>query len=82
VRYITSMTQKGQMTVPKQVRDELHLRTSSKVVLDFDKESRTITLEPAVDILDMVGELRPAKVVPATEIRERMERDYGTRGGK
>ena len=78
MRYVTSITRKGQMTVPKAVREKLGLRVPSKVVLDHDEARGVLTLAPAEDILDLAGSLTPGEVVPATEIRERMERDYGS----
>lgn len=78
MRYVTTITRKGQMTVPKPVRETLGLRVPSKVILDYNEAKGTLTLAPVTDIIDLAGSLTPEEVVPATEIRERMERDYGS----
>jgi AbrB family looped-hinge helix DNA binding protein len=82
MRYITTITSKGQMTVPKAVRARLHLSAPSRVVLDLDEATSRITLAPTEDIPDLAGALSPAQVVPATEIRERMEDGYGVRADR
>ena len=79
MRYLTTLTQKGQMTVPKAVRERLRLATPSKVILDFDEGDCRIRIEPAFDIIDIAGELEPDRTVSATEIREQLESGYGNR---
>jgi len=77
---MTTITRKGQMTVPKALRERLHLAAPSRVVLDLEERTGRITVAPVEDILDLAGSLAPADVVPATEIRERMQDGYGSRG--
>jgi AbrB family looped-hinge helix DNA binding protein len=64
---ISTMTSKGQITIPKPVRDQLHLRPGDKI--DFRiLQNGTVTLTPRTTRTDDVfGMLAPyAKGKPAT----------------
>ncbi len=59
---ITTLTSKGQLTLPKAVRDKLHLRTGDRLWVEVTQDGRVL-LEPAtVDVLELKGMLpKPAK---------------------
>ena len=57
----TTLTSKGQVTIPKSVRDELGLRVGDKVAFRV-LEDGTVVVEPeTVDFLDLEGILKPKR---------------------
>ena len=75
------ITSKGQITLPKKVRDLLHLREGGVVV--FEQEDDKIVLKPAQSLLDYKGYLRGrAKPADADMVRETARRYVGKKAGK
>jgi len=76
---ITTLTSKGQLTLPKAVRDQLHLRTGDRLWVEVTQDGRVL-LEPAtVDVLELKGMLpKPAKPLGLAE----MERVIRKRAAK
>ncbi|MDH3816153.1 MAG: type II toxin-antitoxin system PrlF family antitoxin [Acidobacteriota bacterium] len=57
----TTLTSKGQVTIPKIVRDELGLREGDRVAFRI-LEDGTVIVEPeTVDLLDLKGILKPSR---------------------
>ncbi len=75
----TTLTSKGQLTLPKAVRDKLHLKTGDRLRVEVTKDGRVV-LEPAtVDVLELKGMLpKPAKPLRLDDI----ERAIRERAGK
>lgn len=73
------LTKKGQLTVPKAIRDRLGLQAGDRVELRVTGEGQVV-LEPAkVDLRDLRGVLkRPARRVTVAEM-EGAVRKAGTR---
>ncbi len=71
----TTVTQKGQITIPKSLRDKFGIKSFSKVYLEADKGSIKIT--SSFDILDLAGKFkvkdRKKSVLLA---REEMEKNF------
>jgi len=63
-----TITSKGQITLPKEVRDKLHLTAGEKVDFRVNEESRTAVLVPLnKSIDDVFGALKSRrKVIPVT----------------
>jgi len=74
MQQITTVTQKGQITIPKKLRDEFAIGKYSKVILE--KSKNFIKITPAKDILDLAGSFIPKKVKSVLEAREAMEKKY------
>ena len=72
--YSTTVTQKGQITLPAKVRKFLGVTYRDSVVVRVEKGR--VLVEPARDILDMAGSVRPVKGVDAVAVREEMEKVY------
>lgn len=72
----TTVTQKGQVTLPKTMRDMLNILPNSKVLVSMVKES--IKIKPVgPDILDLAGTFKIPKGAPGVlEAREFMEKNY------
>ncbi len=79
------ITSKGQITLPKKVRDLLHLREGGVVV--FEQEDDRIVIKPAQSLLDYKGYLRGRTKSADVDIVRETARTYvgrkaGKRGGR
>ena len=75
------ITSKGQITLPKKVRDILHLREGVFVV--FEQEDGQIRIKPAPSLLDYKGYLRGrAKPADIDTVRETARTYVGRKAGK
>ena len=76
MRYSTTITRKGQMTVPKEVRENLDISIPSQVTLDVDEKEKTVRIIPQKDILDMAGRFKVKKPFDVLKAREKFESTY------
>ena len=79
MQYYTSITKKGQMTLPKEVREQLGVYIPSKVILEVDKKNKTIKVKKMPDIADFAGIVNKiSKVKPKdpVKLRELMGKNY------
>jgi len=75
------ITSKGQITLPKKVRDILHLREGGVVV--FEQEDDTFVIKPAESLLDYKGYLKGrAKRADVDIVREAARTYVGRKAGK
>jgi AbrB family looped-hinge helix DNA binding protein len=74
--FTTTVTQKGQITLPKSVRNKFNIKTREKVTIKA--EDNYIKVFPTQDILGIAGFLK--KKIKRTDnilnARESFERDY------
>jgi AbrB family looped-hinge helix DNA binding protein len=75
--YQTTLTKKGQITIPKGIREALKLREGKRLEVEMEKRSKRIILKPAVDILDLAGKFKTKKKINPVKARELMEKYYG-----
>lgn len=72
---LATVTQKGQVTIPLDIRKFLKLKPYSKV--GFSRMNNKIVLESTPDILDLVGKFKIPKGAPGImKAREVMEKNY------
>ena len=75
MQLITTVTQKGQITIPKSLRQKFGIELFSKVHLEDEGEAIKIT--PTYDILDLAGKFRPqGRKKPVLSAREEMEKSF------
>ncbi len=74
--YFTTLTKKGQITIPKELRGMLSLKTPSKVILEIEEGKKTIKITPPLDILNLAGKLKPRKGKSAVKARDILEKHY------
>lgn len=74
MQILTTITQKGQITLPKKVRNLTGIQEYSKVQIEVENDSIKIT--PRYDILDIAGSLKPKKRKSALGARKAFERNY------
>ncbi len=71
---ITTVTQKGQITLPVALRNMLTIKPYDQVLIKLSKG--VITVEPVKDALDYAGTVPPVPGVDAVKAREDMEKMY------
>ena len=75
MQIITTVTQKGQVTLPKKMREILGINEYDKVFVEADKDH--IKIKPTEDILDLAGKYKKKmKKKPILKAREQMEKNY------
>jgi antitoxin PrlF len=68
---IATLTSKGQITVPKQVRDQLHLSAGDRVRFLTDGEGRVVMVPATISITGLRGCLpAPKRAVTLAEMDE------------
>lgn len=73
----TTMTSKGQVTIPKEIRKTLGLKPGDRVI--FEKEENGVVLKPAKTLLDFRGFVKAEKYIPMEEAREITKRKRGNK---
>jgi AbrB family looped-hinge helix DNA binding protein len=73
---MTTITQKGQVTIPKNIREMVSLGLRSRVYVEPAKGY--VKIVPTKDILDMAGSVRPKKNKDKSVLaaRKKMEKSY------
>ncbi|MDA8099639.1 MAG: AbrB/MazE/SpoVT family DNA-binding domain-containing protein [Nitrospiraceae bacterium] len=75
------ITSKGQITLPKKVRDLLHLHEGGVVV--FEQEDDKMVIKSAESLLDYQGYLKGrAKPADADAVRETARKYVGRKAGR
>jgi AbrB family looped-hinge helix DNA binding protein len=73
---MTTVTQKGQITLPKVLREQININLFDRVVVKLGNGK--LIVEPTKDVLDMIGSLKPRKNrnKSVLQAREAMEKQY------
>jgi len=67
----STLTSKGQTTIPKDVRERLNLQPGDRLEFVIDKDGRVVVLPASVDASELAGMLkRPAKPVSLTAMNQ------------
>ena len=59
MQIITTVTQKGQVTLPKRLREAVGIKEYDKVIIESGKNH--LLVKPTKDILDLAGSFIPQK---------------------
>ena len=74
----STLTSKGQTTIPKDVRKRLNLHPGDRLEFVIDEDGRVLVLPASIDASELAGMLKP----PARSVRvEDMNRAIRKRGG-
>lgn len=74
--YLSSITSKGQITIPKEIRDSLKLKPSQKVI--FDYENKKLTIKPEKSFREIADEISKEVTNKADVLKARkyFEKNY------
>jgi antitoxin PrlF len=77
-RAASTVTSKGQITIPKQIRDRLRLEPGHRVEFQVDRQGQIIMRAKNVDIRDLKGILRSKRKTPLSieEMNEAIARGW------
>ena len=74
--YQTTITRKGQLTIPKGLRDALGLELGRRVILEQEKHSRRIKITAVPSLGSLAGSFHAKTPRHPVTLRKRMERHY------
>lgn len=74
--YQTTITKKGQVTIPKEIRDVLRLTKNKKLIVDFERRKGEIRIKPSYDFLEVAKGIKVKKKIDVVKAREYMEKHY------
>ncbi|MBI4999680.1 AbrB/MazE/SpoVT family DNA-binding domain-containing protein [Candidatus Gottesmanbacteria bacterium] len=77
---ISTLTQKGQVTIPLIIRQALGLKPRERVV--FLKEDGRVYLKPAVNFLDLAGSIKTSRPFNIGAMRKSAKDLVGKRHGQ
>ena len=73
---VARLTSKGQVTIPKVVRDHLGLRTGDRVEFAVQEDGSVRLRKRSVDILDIFGMIKTDRHVTIEEMNEAIARGW------
>lgn len=75
--FSTTITQKGQITLPKQLRELLGLSTGQRVgIAVVDPKQNTMQVKPVPSLMSLAGKYKVKKPMDPVKTREYMEKHY------
>lgn len=77
--YTSTITKRGQITIPKEIREIFDLKAGEKVLIEAEKKYREIKVKSTPSIFELAGKFKPKKIANAVKIREKMTRIYHPR---
>lgn len=75
----TTMTQKGQVTIPNPIRKALHVDRDSRFLVSLDETGTQIILKPLADLLSLAGSLKSNIILTDEELQKAREVSWGSR---
>lgn len=73
------MTSKGQLTVPKDVRERLGLKSGDRVVFEFEGDSVRLKAEKRKSLEELRGRLPATREYPGREVEREAAREHAVR---
>lgn len=75
-----TLTSKGQLTIPKDVRDRLGLKSGDRVVFELEDDSVRLRVERRKGLGELVGSLPATREYPGKEAERAAARRHLARG--
>ncbi|MBU1085676.1 MAG: AbrB/MazE/SpoVT family DNA-binding domain-containing protein [Candidatus Beckwithbacteria bacterium] len=73
-----TITSKGQVTIPKSIRDLLDLAKNDLLVFTVKKSKEVVVTPIKTDIMSLYGSLKTNKgYIPLSKIRKQLQHDLG-----
>ena len=76
---IATLTSKGQVTIPKDVRDRLRLRSGDRLEFTVEDDGTVRVRRRSVDVLDVVGIVKADRHVTVEEMNDAIARGWAGR---
>lgn len=73
------MTSKGQLTVPKDVRDRLGLKSGDRVVFEFEEDGVRLKVERRKSLQELKGSLPATREYEGKEAEREAAREHAVR---
>ncbi len=70
------LTSKGQLTIPKDVRDRLGLKSGDRVVFEFEDDAVRLRVERRKGLGELVGSLPATREYPGKEAEREAARGH------
>lgn len=74
-----TLTSKGQLTVPKEVRERLGLKRGDRVVFEFEGDSVRLKAERRRGLEELKGSLPATREYPGKEAERKAAREHAVR---
>ncbi|HLD04035.1 MAG TPA: AbrB/MazE/SpoVT family DNA-binding domain-containing protein [Candidatus Dojkabacteria bacterium] len=74
LQVLTTITQKGQVTLPKKFRDKLGIKPYQRVKIEQAKGY--LKISPTIDILQLAGKFKAPRGKSALKSRQELEKNY------
>ena len=74
--HFTTMTSKGQITIPKKMREALNLSKNKKIGIDLASTGKEIKIRAYPNIIELAGTFKPKKKIDVMKAREAFEKGY------
>lgn len=74
--YLVSITRKGQMTLPKDIREALQITPPARVLIDFGKKKDSFRIKTLPDIMKLAGKFKAPRQKSALKARDFLEKRY------
>jgi AbrB family looped-hinge helix DNA binding protein len=72
----TTLTSKGQVVIPSQIRKTLGLKSGTSLAIEWNEDEQSITLRPIEALLDrMMGSMRNYPLVSDLEKERALDRE-------
>lgn len=74
--YQTTITRKGQITIPKEIREILKLGEKERLIIEIEEKKGEIKIKPAEDFLEFAKKIKVKRKIDPVKTREFMEKHY------
>lgn len=76
----STVTSKGQTTIPKEIREHLHLKPGDRIEFVTDEDGRVVVLPATIDVAELAGILKPpSRPVTLKEMKQAIRKRGGGR---
>ena len=74
--YNMAITKKGQIVIPKEIREKLKIEPLEKLTIEFSELNNDIRITKKDSIFSRAGKYRPKKIVSTSKLRKKFNDEY------